>query len=72
MNETFIYAIGASVWTVTADSNIVENWVVQMVTIVVTETVTTVKYVLHNKHGSATFAEADIYATLNDALLTLE
>jgi hypothetical protein len=72
MNETYIYPIGASVWTVTVDSNIVENWIVQMVTIIVAETANTVTYVLHNKHGSASFLEANIYATLNDALLTLE
>lgn len=71
MNETYLYALNATVWTIQDETNIVESWSVKQVTIVCTEAATVVKYVLKGLRGSIIFLEEDVYETLEDALETI-
>lgn len=71
MNQTSLYDLNDSVWTVDTETNIAENWLVKSIDIVVTEAAVAVSYILHNKVWSRNFLETDIYASLSDALDSL-
>ena len=71
MNQTSLYDLNNSVWTVDPETNIAENWQVKSIDILVTETDTVVSYILHNKTWSREFLETEIYASLGDALDSL-
>ena len=72
MNETYLYDIDSTVWTINSDTDIIESWkVVQVVISAVTGAANKISYILHGRRGSMSFAEADVYPTLDAALETL-
>lgn len=68
MNETYLYALDSTVWTIQEETNIVESWFVKQITITCTEDDTVVTYILRNGRGTFIYLEDDLFETLEDAL----